>query len=112
MLINPNEFTDRCEFGFIDSVPNETNGNMVDEFVPKFSRWFGWRNQTFNQQYQLLGVTQTDTKQIVVRHDKEITPDMRVRINDVIYQFVLFSPDNRSLRDTFDLLTLKEVEKP
>ncbi|GIC69566.1 phage head closure protein [Fructobacillus tropaeoli] len=112
MQINPNEFTERCEFGYVDSVPNETNGNPEDKFTYSFSRWFGWRNQTFNQQYQLLGVTKTDTRQIVVRHDPEIKPNMQVRIDGVVYRFVIFSPDNRSLRDTFDLLTLKEVDKP
>ncbi|MDD9138315.1 phage head closure protein [Fructobacillus sp. CRL 2054] len=112
MQINPLEFTDRCEFGTYKTVPNPKNGNPVPTFTPKFSRWFGWRNQTFNQQYQLIGVTDTDTKQIAVRHDGAITPDLRVRIKDVVYQFVLFSPDNRSMRETFDLLTLKVVTKP
>jgi SPP1 family predicted phage head-tail adaptor len=112
MQINPLEFNERCEFGVNDYKPSPKNGNNVPTFKPKFARWFGWRTQTFNQQYALLGVTKTVTKQIAVRHDPAITPDMMVRIDGVVYRFVLFSPDNRSMRETYDLLTLEEVTKP
>lgn len=112
MQINPLEFNERCEFGVNTTVISKNNGNRTTEFQPKFARWFGWRTQTFNQQYALLGVTKTVTKQIAVRHDPAITPDMMVRIDGVIYRFVLFSPDNRSMRETYDLLTLEEVTKP
>lgn len=57
-------------------------------------------------------VTKTATKQIAVRHDPEITPDMLVRIDGIVYRFILFSPDNRTIRETYDLLTLEEVTKP
>lgn len=112
MEINPLEFVDRCEFGTKGYKVNENNGNKVKTFVPKFSRWFGWRNQTFNQQFQLSGVTKTDTKQIAVRHDDSINSDLLVRINGRVYRCLVFSPDQRSMRETFDLLTLTEVTKP
>lgn len=112
MQINPLEFSERCEFGYMQAKPNGVNGNKKETFVPAFKRWFGWRNQTFNQQYQLLGKTNTETRQIAVRHDKKINTDMRVRIDGVIYYFVLFSPDNRTMRETVDLLTLSKVQKP
>lgn len=54
MQINPLEFSERCEFGTNGFKTSENNGNRIPEFQPKFSRWFGWRNQTFNQQYALL----------------------------------------------------------
>ncbi|CAH1857509.1 phage head closure protein [Convivina intestini] len=112
MAINPLEFNERCEFGHYETKPNPKNGNKNNVFIPDFSRWFGYRTQTLNQQFTLLGVNKQHTKMIAIRHDDKVNEQVKVRIKGIVYDVVLISSDDRSARETFDLLTLALPEKP
>lgn len=111
MQINPLEFNDRVEFGNYQTVINETNGNTENVFVKAFSRWFGYRQQTLNQQYTLLGNKISNTKVIAIRHDPQVTEQMIAKIRNVEFNIISISADDRLARDTYDLITLQKREK-
>lgn len=112
MAINPLEFNERADFGNYQVGDYDDNGNPTKAFVPEFSRWFGYRTQSLNQQYTFLGNEVTDTKLIAIRHDSAVNDQMIVRIGDADYSVILISYDDRAARETFDLLTLQRIEKP
>lgn len=112
MAINPLEFNERAEFGVEGTTGyNPKNGNAIKGFVASFSRWFGYRTQSLSQQYTFMGNSITDTKLIAIRHDDAINKSLNVRIGQDIYDIILISSDDRSARETFDLLTLQKVVK-
>lgn len=111
MAINPLEFNDRVDFGNYKDVINKVNLNKTSVFVKSFSRWFGYRQQTLNQQYTLMGNKITNTKLIAIRHDPLVTEQMVAVINGMEYKVISISSDDRSARETFDLLTLQKVVK-
>lgn len=112
MAINPLEFNERAEFGVEGTTGyNPKNGNPTKGFMPAFSRWFGYINQSLNQQYTLAGESITNTKLIAIRHDASINDQLNVRIGGDVYKIILISSDDRSARETFDLLTLQKVVK-
>lgn len=112
MTINPLEFNNRAEFGVEGTIDyNPNNGNPIKGFKSSFSRWFGYMNQSLNQQYTLAGNSITNTKLIAIRHDDAVTDQINVKIGTDIYKIILISSDDRSARETFDLLTLQKVVK-
>lgn len=112
MAINPLEFNERAEFGVEGTTGyNPKNGNPQKGFVASFSRWFGYRTQSLNQQYTFMGNSITDTKLIAIRHDDAVNKSLNVRIGQDVYDIILISSDDRSARETFDLLTLQKVVK-
>lgn len=111
MTINPLEFNERAEFGTIKTGYNPKNGNPTKDFVVSFSRWFGYRTQSLSQQYTFMGNAITDTKLIAIRHDDAVNKSLNIKIGQAIYDIILISFDDRSARETFDLLTLKKVSK-
>lgn len=111
MAINPLEFNERIEFGGYNEGDYDDNGNAIKTFVVEFSRWFGYRTQSLNQQYTFLGNKVTDTKLIAIRHDAAVNDQMIARINGEDYDIILISSDDRAARETFDLITLQKVVK-
>lgn len=113
MKINPNQFNKRVEFGFLNEDDYDANGQVVSSFKPVFKRWFGYRQQTLNQQYNLEGLGIKNTILIAIRHCKEIQEGMYCQIDNKLYRILTISSDERTGNglNAFDVLTIQLVKK-
>ncbi|WP_419155236.1 phage head closure protein [Weissella minor] len=113
MKINPYQFTERISFGYLDQGDEDENGQATSEFKPDFKVWFGYRQQTLNQQYTLEGLNVRNTKLIAIRHNSKVVEGMYGQIKENLFQVLKISSDERNGNglNTYDILTLQDVEK-
>lgn len=113
MKIDGLEFNQRCEFGKINDTEYDVNGQMKRDFVPDFKVWFGYRQQTISQQYELEGFGENETKIIAVRHNPKIRHGLYCRIKDELFMVATNSSDERvgNGLNSYDVITLRRVEK-
>ncbi|GAK31968.1 prophage protein [Weissella oryzae SG25] len=113
MKINGLEFNQRCEFGTFQNTDYDVNGQMKQEFVPEFKVWFGYRQQTISQQYELEGLGESEIKIIAIRHNSEIKHGLYCKIKDDLFMVATNSSDERvgNGLNSYDVITLRRVEK-
>ncbi|KRN77494.1 hypothetical protein IV67_GL001549 [Weissella minor] len=100
-------------FGYLREDEYDANGQKLEEFVSEFKLWFGYRQQTLNQQYTLEGLDIKKTKLIAVRHSHKIKESMYCQIDDDLFKIVTLSADERNGTglNSYDILTLQLIEK-
>lgn len=113
MKIDGMQFNQRCEFGMLQDTVYDVNGQMKREFVSQFKVWFGYRQQTISQQYELEGLGERETKMIAVRHNPKIRHGLYCKIKDDLFMVATNSSDERvgNGLNSYDVITLRRVEK-
>lgn len=105
--LNPARMRYRLEFGVDDTTgkKNSNTGKAIKGFVPKFKRWAGLWTLTQTQAISLAGANIKDATVFFVRHDFNITSNLKIRKGDEIYIIDNISYDDGLSTDGFDLIT-------
>ena len=103
----------KATFGSIKTVSTDTLEGSTEEFVPERTLYCAFYQRTQNQNYQLLGTKLEDTIVIAVRSRAKVDNSLLVRLNGhkATYKILSIARDNTRFPDTFDLITLKDIEK-
>lgn len=110
--VNPYLLNKRGQFGTYGTQSNDETGGFSKGFVAQFSRWYGVRIRTMNQNYQIYNTELQDTIDIIVRHDSSIKIPMRFQdAQSNNYDIVGISPDDTANLNTLDVITLKAVDR-
>ncbi|WP_288845842.1 phage head closure protein [uncultured Fructobacillus sp.] len=108
MKYKPSDFNKVVRLGTIESVPNETNGNLQNTFIEAMALHYAPRTRTMTQQYTLLGTKLEDTVLIVIRHNASLQETMLAQLPDhKYYDIVGISPDESNNIIRYDIVTLK-----
>ncbi|MFR6560225.1 MAG: phage head closure protein [Weissella confusa] len=103
----PSDFNRKADFGTVESKQNPNNGSIKKAFVKKFSLWYAPKTRTLNQQYQVQGTALDNTKVMVVRHNTAVEGIKVAQLDGVMYDIVLYSPDESNAIIAYDFVTLK-----
>lgn len=110
-LFKPSDLNKRGQFGLVKTVANSAGG-FTKTFVASFSRWYGIRNRTMNQTYQIYSTSLQDTIDIFIRHDQNVQKQFLFKSQDgQQYTIETISPNESSNPNAFDILTLKETAR-
>lgn len=107
----PSDFNKKVEFGTVKSVLNPNTGVNTSSFVPSFTLHYKPHTRTLNQQYLAIQASLSDTKVIVIRHNKSVTEAQKVRLNNVVYGIVSISPDENQGFNRYDFVTIRKSTK-
>lgn len=107
----PSDFKNKAEFGTVKSVLNPNTGVNTNSFVPSFTLHYKPHTRTLNQQYQATQASLQDSKVIVVRHNKKLTEALKIRLNGIVYDIVLLSPDENHGFNRYDFVTIRKSTK-
>lgn len=91
-------------------VHNPKTGVNKEQLVPAFTLWCMPYTRTIGQQAS-LAPEQLDQPIIVVRHNRQITAQMKVKYDGIDYNIANISPDDINQIITYDYITLKKVAK-
>ncbi|MCL5444302.1 phage head closure protein [Lactobacillus johnsonii] len=102
----------RLEFGVMGPTDeiNPNTGETVNGFVPQFTKWAGQWNLSQTQEATFAGSNQGDLMTFFVRHDKNITSDMILRLDGKEYTITHINRDDGLTSNSFDLITCKRKE--
>lgn len=107
----PYQLTKSCELGTIKSTTNKFTGvSLPGGFVKTKTAHYVPLKRTKAQKYSLLGTTLEHTIEIVIQH-QDLTDIDVAHINGADYDIIDNSPDDSSEYITYDILTLKKIEK-
>lgn len=112
-LSNPARMDLKLSLGKIESGQEDINGLISEEFVAKktiaASNWI----RTQNQQISIQGTTLEDTRVFLVHHrnDWDDANYTHLKFKNKILKIVTVSPEVNDLPTSYDLVTVKEVEK-
>lgn len=107
----PSQFGKTCEFGTVETTENPfTGAEMPGEFVSKFKLHYKPHTRTLNQQYLAAQANLSDTRVIVVRHNKRVTDELMVRLDGIVFKIVQVSPDETQGLNKYDFITLRKNE--
>ncbi|TYC50758.1 head-tail adaptor protein [Weissella muntiaci] len=107
--MKPSDFNHKAEFGKIETVKNNNTGSTSKKFVPVFSLWFAPKTRSIALQLQLQGTEQADTREIIVKHNKNLNETMLVKIDGEQYDIVNISSDDTNQIISYDYVTIKRV---
>lgn len=107
----PSDFKNKAEFGTVKSTTNPNTGANIFAFVPSFTLHYKPHTRTLNQQYLATQASLSDTKVIVVRHNNSVTDALKVRLNGIVYDIVLLSPDENHGFNRYDFVTIRKSTK-
>lgn len=107
----PSDFNKKVEFGTVKSTTNPNTGANIFAFVPSFTLHYKPHTRTLNQQYLAIQASLSDTKVIVIRHNKNVTEALKVRLNKVVYDIVSISPDENFGFNKYDFVTIRKSTK-
>ena len=82
----------------------------MDGFVPQFTKWAGQWTLSQTQEATFAGSNQGDLMTFFVRHDKNITSDMILRLDGKEYTITHINRDDGLTANSFDLITCKRKE--
>lgn len=91
-------------------VHNPKTGVNNEQLVPELTLWCMPYTRTIGQQAS-LAPEQLDQPVIVVRHNRKVTAQMKVKYNGIDYNIANISPDDSNRIITYDYITLKKVAK-
>lgn len=112
-LNNPARLNLKIKLGKIESGQEDINGLISEEFVAKktiaASHWI----RTQNQQISIEGTALEDTRIFLVHHRKDWEEGSytHVKFKEKILKIVTITPEINDLPTSYDLITVKEVEK-
>lgn len=98
----------KAYFYITKSVHNPHTGANSSQLVLAMTLWCMPYTRGIAQQSSLTP-EQLDQPVIIVRHNPNVTEQMKVKYNDKIYNIVNISPDDSNQIITYDYLTLKMV---
>ncbi|WJQ86098.1 phage head closure protein [Streptococcus parasuis] len=107
----PSDFKNKAEFGTVKSTTNPNTGANIFAFVPSFTLHYKPHTRTLNQQYLATQASLQDSKVIVVRHNKKLTEALKIRLNGIVYDIVLLSPDENHGFNRYDFVTIRKSTK-
>ncbi|APX72482.1 head-tail adaptor protein [Companilactobacillus allii] len=109
--INPSRLKYRVSLGKAGFVETPQGTNRPD-FEEIRSLWCGIYTMSMTQQITLLGSPNSFDLVLIIRHQSDGLKDVKyVRFKDQLYQLVGSSPDFDDSPRSFDLITLKKVDK-
>ena len=102
----------RLEFGIMGPTGeiNPNTGEAVNDFVPQFTKWAGQWTLSQTQEATFAGPDQGELMTFFVRHDKNITSDMVLRLDGKEYTITHINRDDGLSANSFDLITCKRKE--
>lgn len=112
--INPARMTFKLEFGQMVSggTVNPNTGARMKVFKPSFSTFAGQWSLRMSDTLSLAGLGITDAVVFFVRHREDITGDMLIKKDGIIYKINNIAYDDGLPPDGFDLITCtREVSK-
>ena len=112
--INPARMTFRLEFGRMQAGAkvNPNTGSRVKAFKPEFSVFAGQWSLRMTESMSLAGLGISNAVVFFIRHRDDITGDMLVRKDEIIYKINNISFDDGISPNCFYLITCtREVTK-
>lgn len=112
--VNPARMTFRLEFGRMEAGAkvNPNTGAKIKEFKPGFSVFAGQWSLRMTESLSLAGLGISNAVVFFIRHRDDITGDMLVRKDEIIYKINNISFDDGISPNGFDLITCtREVTK-
>ncbi|MFT8558006.1 phage head closure protein [Liquorilactobacillus hordei] len=106
----PYQLTNVCLLGTFKSITNKFTGVSVPTFVKAKEAHYVQLKRTRSQKYSLVGTSLADTIEIVIQHQNLDNIDT-VQLNRIDYDISDNSPDDSNEYLTYDILTLKKIEK-
>ncbi len=107
----PSDFRQVAEVGTTKSVPNPYTGVSVPKYETLFKVHYKPHTRTLNQQYQAVQAGLTDTRVIVIRHNKKVSEGLKMKLDGVLYDIEQLSPDDTFGIGKYDFITLKKSSK-
>lgn len=109
--MSPIDFNKKIQFGTISTTTNPNTDGPMEAFVSKFTVWGQIRRRTMTNNYSVIANGLTDTQDLVIRHNPDVTDTLRVVMNNEQYEIVNVSTDETNGFNKLDILTVQKVKK-
>lgn len=100
----------RIKFGSIKPVLNESSGDYDENFVETMEVWAMIQHRSLSLEYKIAGTTLDGSILIVIRHNDQITNQLKAELDGAMYDIANVSPDESGYM-SYDYVTLKHHEE-